>query len=185
MRVALGRPDGHAGSSCDLFERVAEGVLEDDHLRLLGRDARERVAELSSQLGDAYPAGRVVLDIGPELLGQRIVEARPLSLGDIAARVDHQPVQPGGELGLAAELLEPDAELRQRLLRGVARVLRVAQEMPREPLDPRRVPNAERLESASVAGFRAGHENRVAEARVVEAALAQRLPDTPPVRSSL
>src|SRR6478752_7113180 len=57
--------------------------------------------------------------------------------------------------------------------------------MPREPLDPRRVPNAERLESASVAGFRAGHENRVAEARVVEAALAQRLPDPPHGRSSL
>src|SRR6476469_8257381 len=57
--------------------------------------------------------------------------------------------------------------------------------MPREPLDPRRVPNAERLESASVAGFRAGHENRVAKARVVEAALTQRLPDPPHGGTSL
>ena len=93
-----------------------------------------------------------------------------LPVGHVAARIDDEPVQPRRELRLAAELAEPDAELRERLLRGVARVLGVAQQMAREPLDARRVASAQRLERGGVAVLRAGDEDRVAEARVVEAA---------------
>ena len=82
-------------------------------------------------------------------------------------------MEPGRELRLAAELAEPDAELRERLLRGVARVLRIAQQMAGEPLDARRVARAERLERGGVAVLRAGDEDRVAEALVVEAAAAR------------
>ena len=120
----------------------------------------------------------VVLEVGAELLGQRLVRPRPLPLGHVAAGIDDEAVQPGGELRLAAELAQADAELRERFLRGVARVLRVAQQMAREPLDTRRMTGAERLERTIVAALRAGHEDRVAEALVVEGALRpQRLPD--------
>jgi hypothetical protein len=138
--MALGRADGHAGGGRDFLERVAESVPEDDHLGLLVRDAGKRVAELSPELADPYSAGGIVLDVGAELVGQWIVDARPLPLGHVAARIDHQSVQPRRELRLAAELLETDAELRQRLLGGVARVLGIAQQTPSQLLDPRRVP---------------------------------------------
>ena len=59
-------------------------------------------------------------------------------LGEVLAGVDDEPVEPGRELRLAAELADPDDELRERVLRGVARVLGVAQQVQREPLDPRR-----------------------------------------------
>src|SRR3954454_8066713 len=183
--MALGRPDRHAGGGRDFLERVAESVLEDDHLRLLVRDPRQRVAELSPELADPHAAGGIVLDVGAELVGQRIVAARALPLGHVAARVDHEPVQPRRKLRLAAELLETDAELRQRLLRGVARVLGIAQQTPPQPLDSRRVPDTKRFECLVVTGLRASHENRVAEARVVETALTQRLPDPPHGGTSL
>src|SRR5215469_15844973 len=104
MSVTLRRSDRHAGSCRNLLERVAECVLEDDHLRLFGRDTCERVAELPPQLGDANAASRVVLEVGAELLGKRLVRPRPLAFRDITARIDDEPVQPGRELRLAAEL---------------------------------------------------------------------------------
>jgi hypothetical protein len=48
-------------------------------------------------------------------------------------------VEPGRELRLAAELTQPDAELRERLLRGVAGVLGIGQEMVGKALDARSV----------------------------------------------
>jgi hypothetical protein len=147
--MALGRPDRHARGGCDLLERVAESVLEDDHLRLLGRDARQRVAQFLPQLGHADATSRVLLDVRAELVGQRIVDTGALPLGHVATGVDDEPVQPRRELRLAAELLEADAELRQRLLRRIARVLGVAQKVARKPLDARRMPDAERFERPS------------------------------------
>ena len=44
VRVALRGADGHAGRLGDLLERVAERVLQQHDLRLLRRDAGERVA---------------------------------------------------------------------------------------------------------------------------------------------
>ena len=94
------------------------------------------------------PAARAGIVVRPELrsLGERLVHARLAALGRVPARVDDEPVQPGGELRVAAELLQAHAELRERLLRGVARVLGIAQDLAREPLDLRRVPRAQRLE---------------------------------------
>ena len=77
-------------------------------------------------------------------------------------------MEPGRELRLAAELADPDDELRERVLRRVARVLGVAQQVQREPLDPRGVPLAERRERLLVAGLGARHENRVGEPLVDE-----------------
>ena len=69
-----------------------------------------------------------------------------LRLREVLAGVDDEPVQPGRERRLAAELADADDELRERVLRRVARVLGVAQQVQRELLDPRRVPLAERRE---------------------------------------
>ena len=66
----------------------------------------------------------------------------PLPLSHVAARIDNEPVQPRRELRLAPELPQADAELRERLLRSVARILRIAEEASREPLDTRRMAGA-------------------------------------------
>jgi hypothetical protein len=95
-----------------------------------------------------------------------------------SAAVDDEAVQPGRELRLAPELLEPDADLRERLLGGVARVVGIAQEVAGEPLDLRRVPSTERLERLTVAVLGPGDEDRVAELLVRDAAVApERLGD--------
>ena len=79
---------------------------------------------------------------------------------------------------VAAELRQPDAELGERLLRRVAGVLRVAEEMARQPLDPGRVAGTQRLERKSVARLCARDENRIAQPLVVERPLrTQRLAD--------
>ncbi len=106
-----------------------------------------------------------------------VAAGRP-PLGRVAARVHDEPVQPGRELGLAAELLEPDAHLREGLLRGVAGVFRVAEQVPGEPLDLRRMPFAQRFQREPVAVLRSCHQDGIAELLVDEAAvLPQRLPD--------
>src|SRR5262249_29532292 len=73
-----------------------------------------------------------------------------------------------GELSLAAELADAHDELRERLLRGIARILGVAKKMERETLDARGVTFAQGLERLVVAGLGAGHENRVGKPLVDE-----------------
>ena len=96
-------------------------------------------------------------------------------LREVLAGVDDEPVQPGRELRLAPELADADDELRERVLCGVACVLRVAQQVQRELLDPRRVALAERCERRSVASLRARHEDRVGQPLVDERAVGTRL----------
>ena len=124
----------------DLLERVPERVLERRspapgraRCRRASRTARGAARRCRPRAPGRRP-GRA------EIVGERLVRARLLPLGDVAARVDDEPVQPGGELRLAPELLQPDADLGERLLGGVASVLGVAQQVPGEPLDLRGVP---------------------------------------------
>ncbi len=90
---------------------------------------------------------------------------------DVATRIQCQTVKPGRERGVAAELTEFDAEPGQGLLRGVARVLGVAEHVAGEPPDARRMPLTERLQSSGVAVLGAPHEDRVAESLVPELGL--------------
>src|SRR5207249_4026873 len=60
VRVTLRGPDRHSGSLRDLLERIAQRVLEQHDLRLLRGDARQRIAQLAAQLGDAGSLGGVV-----------------------------------------------------------------------------------------------------------------------------
>ena len=84
-------------------------------------------------------------------------------------------MQPGRELRLAAELANPDAELRERLLRRVARILRVAEQMERELLHAWRVPLAERGQRTRVAVLCPCHQDRVGEPLVDRAAVSREL----------
>lgn len=160
MRLALRGADGNADGVGDLLERVPERVLEHD-TRLRRRHARERIAELAAQLRHVVPRLQV--------LGERFVHTP--SRVRVTARVERDPVQPRRELRVAAELAEPPAHLRERLLRGIAGVVRIAQHVQREPLDLRRMPLEQHLERTRIAVLRTRDENRVAQLVVGEAAV--------------
>ena len=68
-------------------------------------------------------------------------------------------------------------ELHERLLRGVARVLGVAQDVERDPLDPRGVALAERRQRQLVSVLRAPHQNRVREPLVDERPVGPQVTD--------
>ena len=178
VRVALRGADRHVDRLRDLLERVAERVLQHDYLRLLRRDTGKRVAQLAAQLRHAGDAVGVAVRSRPQVVRERFVAALGTPLGGVATRVDHEPVQPGRELRVAAELLQPYAELRERLLGRIASVLGIAEEMTREPLDLRRMSLAEGRECKLVAVFCARDEDRIAQLLVVKGAvLPEGLPD--------
>ena len=77
-------------------------------------------------------------------------------------------MQPRREARLAAELADPDAELGERLLRRVVRVLGIAEQVPGEPLDGGGMSLAERRERLPVSVLRACHQNWVAQPLVDE-----------------
>jgi BirA family transcriptional regulator, biotin operon repressor / biotin---[acetyl-CoA-carboxylase] ligase len=81
-------------------------------------------------------------------------------------------VQPGGELGFPSELAQPRAELDQGLLRRVARLLEIAEELGRKPVHARRVARNENVESAVVAARSPANELGVAQALVESGAAA-------------
>ena len=166
--VALRRADRKPGDLRDLGEADVEGVLERDHRRLRRRQLGQAAAELAAGFGGGERRDRDRRRGPAARRRERLGAAHGARLCEVLARVDDQAVQPRGELRLAPELADPHDELRERLLGRVARVLGVAQEVEREPLDPRRVPPAERLERLPVARFRPRHEDRIREPLVVE-----------------
>jgi hypothetical protein len=161
MRIALRRPDGHVGGSRDLLEREPERVLQNDDTSLFGRNLCQAAVQLASQLGPVGLARRIGVGRGSSIFEQRLTCASPLPVPHVSTGVDRQPVQPGRELRLAAELLDLDAELRQRLLCRIACILRIAKQVARELLHSRRVPLAEHLEGPRVAVFRSFHQDRI------------------------
>jgi biotin-[acetyl-CoA-carboxylase] ligase BirA-like protein len=171
--MALRGADRHAGSRGDFLEGVAERIFQQHDLRLLRGDVGECRAQLAPQLGVAGVARRIVPRL--QMLAERFVDARLPTLGRIEARVDDEAVQPRRELGTAAELLQAHANLRQSLLRGIACIVGIAQDLPREPLDFRRVPGEQRLERLRVAVLRTLHEDRVAQLLVEQAAVSAEL----------
>ena len=94
--------------------------------------------------------------------------ASTAACGDVAAGVERQAVEPGRERGLATELVELHAELREGVLGGVARILGVGQHVRCEPGDPWLVARAECLEGERVSVFGAFHEDGVAQSVVGE-----------------
>jgi biotin-[acetyl-CoA-carboxylase] ligase BirA-like protein len=184
MRVALRGADRHARGFGDLFERVAERILQEHDLRLLRRHLAERGAKLAAKLGDAGVARRIVVRL--KELAERLVHASPPALDGVEAGVHDEPVQPGRELRAAPELLQPDAHLRERFLCSVVSVVRVTKDVARKPFHLRLVPGEQRLERLRVAVLGARHEHGVAQLVVGERLrLPQRLRDRVSHRASL
>jgi biotin-[acetyl-CoA-carboxylase] ligase BirA-like protein len=104
------------------------------------------------------------------MLAERFVHAGFPPLRSVEARVDDKSVQPRRELGAAAKLLQAHADFRECLLCGVARVVWIAQDLPREPLDLRRMPGEQRLERRLIAVLCALHEDGIAQLLVEQPA---------------
>jgi biotin-[acetyl-CoA-carboxylase] ligase BirA-like protein len=109
------------------------------------------------------------------MLAERFVDARFPPLRGVEARVDDEPVQPRRELGAAAKLLQAHADFRECLLCGVARIVGVTQDLPRKPLDFRRMPSEQRLERRLIAVLRTLHEDGIAELLVEQTATRAKL----------
>ncbi len=167
MDVALRRPDRDPGCAGDVLVREVEDVAEDDGRSLVGGESRERVREIVPQVGEHVSAGGIRL-VPRRLVdrGKRLGRADALSVLEIPAGVHHEPVEPGRELRLAAELAQTRAELHERLLGGVAGVLEVAHQLRGKPIHPRRVALHQHVERRSVARLRLRDEGEVAELSV-------------------
>jgi len=77
-------------------------------------------------------------------------------------------VEPGGELGLSAELPDALDELHERLLGRVAGILGIAEDVQRDPLHSWGVALAERCEGQLVSVFGAANKDWVRKALVDE-----------------
>ena len=177
--VALGRADGHPLGARDLLEAEVERVLEHDHPRLRRRDLGQTRTELRAELGQPRRPGRVPVARLARVLVERLAAPRQLPLGDVAARVDRQPVQPGRERRLAAELAAASTHSFASASCAASRASSGSRSRCRaSSLHPRRVPLAERVERARVAVLCSLHQDRIAEPLVVERRVGpQVLPD--------
>src|SRR5204862_173379 len=113
------------------------------------------------------PARKVAAEV-PLVLPDVPARDHALTRADVAGGVDHEPVKPGRELRLATELADPDAELGERFLSGVASVLRVGEQVPGKALHLRRVTFAQRLECTLVAVLSSLDQDRIAQPLVDE-----------------
>jgi biotin-[acetyl-CoA-carboxylase] ligase BirA-like protein len=175
VRVALRGPDGHALASRDLGEGEAERVLQDDHARLLPRKAGKARSKLVPKLREVCLPGRICIAGDALVVEQRLPAAHALAVGDVVTGVDHEPVEPGGELRIAPKLAQPQAELGERLLGGVAGILRIDEHLRGEALDARSVPLAQRRQRHRVAVFCSLDQDRITQPLIDERPLGPRV----------
>ena len=143
-------------------------MLQDDHARLLLREAGETRSELVPKLGEVCFPRRVGIPGDALVVEQRLAAAHALAVGHVVAGVDHEPVEPRRELRVAAKLAQALAELRQRLLGGVTSVLGIGEHLRREPLDARSMSLAERRQRRRIAVFCSLDQDRVTQPLVDE-----------------
>jgi BirA family transcriptional regulator, biotin operon repressor / biotin---[acetyl-CoA-carboxylase] ligase len=163
VHVALGRTDRNASDARDLGIREPEGVAEDDRRPLLRRESGQRFGEIAAQVGERHEARGVGVLPGSRVLRKRLGPAHALERRAVATGVDDEPVQPGRELGFAAELAQARAELHERLLGGVPRLFQVAEELRGQAVDLGCVAFDERVEGAPVPARSLAHELSVTQ----------------------
>jgi hypothetical protein len=120
-----------------------------------------------AEIGEHRGVGRIGI-VGHRVLVQleRLGPAHALERHAVAARVHDEPVQPGRELRFAAELLQARADLDQRLLRSVPRLLEIAYQLGGKAVDPGRIALDQCVERAPVAVGRLVDELRIGQLRV-------------------
>jgi BirA family transcriptional regulator, biotin operon repressor / biotin---[acetyl-CoA-carboxylase] ligase len=157
MHVRLGGADRQAGPARDLFVGKVEGVAEDDDGPLVGGETRERVGQVVSEIAEQREAGGIRFLVCRALVGdEQFGGADALARVLVPAGVYDEPVQPGRELRVTAELANLRAELDKRLLGRVSGVLEVAHELGGKPVDPRPVALDKRVERGCIARPRLG-----------------------------
>ena len=118
------------------------------------RTARRRSAATAASAGSGAapvaavePAAAVVV----EVVGQRLGAAYLRRAQPVEAGVDDDPVQPGGDRGVAAEGAGPAVRRDQAVLQPVGGVLGVAHGAQRDRPEPVAVPGEEHAEGVGVA----------------------------------
>jgi BirA family biotin operon repressor/biotin-[acetyl-CoA-carboxylase] ligase len=149
--IALGRADRHLRHARDLRVREPEGVPQHDRRPLIRRQPGERLCDVSAEVGQRREARGVGLVVRSTVLHrERLRPANALERDPVAAGVDDEAVEPGGELRLAAKLAQARTKLDERFLRGVPRLFKVTEDLRGEPVNPRRVTLDEHVEGLSV-----------------------------------
>jgi len=166
MCVALGGTHRHARGFRDLLEREAESILEHQHAGLAGGEPGESGAELGPELGELRLVCRAAVGSDAHVLVERHEAATAAPLHEIAACVHGETVQPGRECRFPTELADLGTELGQRVLGRVPRILRIGEDVTREPLDARGMTRAQSLEGPGIAVLRTPHEDGIAQALV-------------------
>jgi BirA family transcriptional regulator, biotin operon repressor / biotin---[acetyl-CoA-carboxylase] ligase len=167
MHVALGSAHRDLRDARDLRIRKTEGIPEHNDRPLFRREPRQRLGDVVAKIGERRKARGIRLLVGGAVLhGERLGPPDSLEGDAVSTRVHDEPVQPGSELGLPSELAQPRAKLDEGLLRRVARLLEIAEELRRKPVHARRVACNEDIESAVVAVRGLANELGVAQALV-------------------
>src|ERR1035437_3777399 len=127
-------------------------------------------AELGAQLRSQRLGIRIAVLglLQLELLRQRRRTAQALTSGRVVAGVDHQSVQPGGELRLTPVLPNPLTELEQRFLRGILSIAKIGELAPGDPANPFCVALTECIECPFVAVFRTLDQDGIAQPFVTD-----------------
>ena len=149
-RVALGGADRHPSAPAISSKLKSNACLSTTTFACAGEISARRARRAGAQ-----PGGSAAWPVGVARLAAVLVErlaAPRLALRDVATGVHDEAVQPGRERRLAAEL-GSFTQSRERVLRRVARVLAVAQQVVGEPLDARGVPLAERRQARRSPSF--------------------------------
>ena len=132
--VALRRADRHPRRRRDLLEREAERILQDEDAGLGVREAPPGRRGGRPGAPRARPRGRACArGATRDVLVERVVAPRAAPRGNVAARVEREPVQPRRERGLAAELADLHAQLGERVLGCISRVLGIREHVGGEP----------------------------------------------------
>ncbi len=127
------------------------------------------------ELGKVCLPGRIRVACHALVVEQRLAAAHALAIGDVVAGVDHEPVEPGRELRVATKLAQPQTELGERLLGGIARVFGICQHLRGQSFDPRSVPLAQRRQRDRVAVSCSPDQDRVTQPLVDERPLGPRV----------
>ena len=155
MEARAGGPRRDPERLRDLVERQTRVVVEDDDRTLVHRQAPEPSFELVAIGDDPEMIHGDGLDLLRKADGWHPAMAPP----DLAvAGIDERPVRPGVELLRFAQARQVGPDPHHRLLGGILREMRIAQDRVGDPVEPRIERGGQRSERHPVPVLRPDHE---------------------------